>query len=536
MDALECVVDEVALEGLDGISVNALWTRLENRIPQFSLTLDPPTKEYLWRCLVCNPEISFYELPQARKPIVLTDRFAEIDPETGIQEIRRLTLDADDAVYPVHVIQDNKDGIQGSCQYFKERKDITSKIRQDNFTPILTLEQMVSKWGEKLVAVASQAVRYRTLIGPEGDPELKLTDTSYCILERLGRARWQGELQRDLHSNTFKVDARKMHYLRRSLDRNKMITMQTHVIRMANGGQQCSILLLLNRFHVDRRGKYDILMECTSNILSSSPNNIGIMLKLRHQLHVSERTFKRVYHYMAAAKLVEVINLPLHQITPGAGAIKSKKGTDIMVRCLKLLKPYGKKKEDDDDEDNDDDDNDGRNVIAEGRDVEKDVASYAYEIVVNAGTKGISQSELRKRLNIGKLEGRMICRLLDRNDMIKGFMEDEGRQRTTKYISKQFVEQSEAQSGTLGRRAACSSTTPPGHRRSAACSPTPHPTPMRPNPQPPPPGEHVRVTRQGAPATRPPPRPHPPRPNPPRPSARRCHRRQRRQSLRRMRG
>lgn len=39
--------------------------------------------------------------------------------------------------------------------------------------------------------------------------------------------------------------------------------------------------------------------------------------------------------------------------------------------------------------------------------------------VVAAGTKGISQSELRKRLNIGKLEGRMICRLLERNEMIK---------------------------------------------------------------------------------------------------------------------
>ena len=33
-----------------------------------------------------------------------------------------------------------------------------------------------------------------------------------------------------------------------------------------------------------RRGKYDILMESTSNILSSLPNNIGIMIKLRHQL------------------------------------------------------------------------------------------------------------------------------------------------------------------------------------------------------------------------------------------------------------
>lgn len=72
-------------------------------------------------------------------------RFAEIDPETGIQEIRRLTFDADDAVYPVHIVQDDKNGIQGSCLYFKERKDITSKLRQDNLTPILTLEQVVLK-------------------------------------------------------------------------------------------------------------------------------------------------------------------------------------------------------------------------------------------------------------------------------------------------------------------------------------------------------------------------------------------------------
>lgn len=60
------------------------------------------------------------------------------------------------------------------------------------------------RWRKKLVIVASQDLRYRALIGPEGDPDLKLPDFSYCILERLGRSRWQGELQRDLHCNAFK--------------------------------------------------------------------------------------------------------------------------------------------------------------------------------------------------------------------------------------------------------------------------------------------------------------------------------------------
>ncbi|CAJ0954417.1 unnamed protein product, partial [Ranitomeya imitator] len=46
-------------------------------------------------------------------------------------------------------------------------------------------------------------------------------------------------------------------------------------------------------------------------------------------------------------------------------------------------------------------------------------------------------------MNVGKLEARMLCRLLERHMLIKGFMEDEGRQRTTKFISHVFVEESE---------------------------------------------------------------------------------------------
>ncbi|XP_063055245.1 general transcription factor 3C polypeptide 1-like [Engraulis encrasicolus] len=235
------------------------------------------------------------------------------------------------------------------------------------------------------------------------------------------------------------MDAKKLHYLRRSLDKNNLITMQSHVIRMPSGGQQCSILLLLKRFHVDRRGKYDILMEGLSNLLLTQPNRTGIMIKLRHQLNVSERTFKKIYQYMMTNKLVEVMSKPVHQVNPMTAPIKTRKGSDLVVRCIKLLKPYGRKEDDDDD---DDDDNGNSSLVAEGRDVERDVASQAYDIVVRSGTKGIAQRDIRKQLNVGKLESRMICRLLERNEMIKGFMEDEGRQRTTKYVSKLFVEQS----------------------------------------------------------------------------------------------
>ncbi|XP_033887419.3 general transcription factor 3C polypeptide 1 isoform X2 [Acipenser ruthenus] len=442
MDALLALEDEVALEGLDGITLSGLWFRIQNRVPKFPLLLDPATKQFLWQALVCNTELEFYELPKERPAFVFFDRFKEIDPETGIQEIRKESSLVED-VYPVHIVFDNKKGIKGSCQFFNERRNVTDQIRNEALQPCCTLEEAVDRWADKLVVVASQRVRYRALIGWEGNPELKLPDYSYCILERLGRARWQGELQRDLHCGAFKTDARKLHYLRKVLDRNDLLTMQSHVIRLPNSSQQHSILLLLKRFHVDRRSKYAILMERVSNVLAAKPGKLAVMIHLRHELGLCERTFKRMYQYMIAAGIAQVVSVPLHELNPETGHCKTKKGTDIIVRCLKLLKEYKKKAGEGGDDNEEEEDNLRSSWQPVERVWERDMLAQAYELIESRGTTGIPQTEIRLSMNIGKLEARMICRLLERCKLIKGFMEDEGRQRTTKYISKMYVERSD---------------------------------------------------------------------------------------------
>ncbi|KAM9179444.1 general transcription factor 3C polypeptide 1 [Mergus octosetaceus] len=440
MEALWALLDEVALEGLDGVTLSALWHRLGTRSPPFPLPLEPATQQLLWAALSAQPAVSFYLLPRARPPLRLHDRYEEIDLETGILETKRDPVPLDD-IYPVHMVLDNKDGIQGSCRYFKERVDITDQVRRKDLQPCYTYTEAVEKWGEKLVIVASQDQRYRALIGWEGDPDLKLPDFSYCILERLGRARWQGELQRDLHSGAFKVDAGKIHYHRRVLDRNGLITMQSHVIRLPSGAQQHSILLLLTRFHVDRRSKYDILMEKLSSMLSARSNHMETLGNLREELGLCERTFKRLYQYMMNAGLAKVISIPLQEIQPNGGPYKTKKGTDVMVRCLKLLKEFRKKMEDY----HDDDEEEIITKVVQPVDIvcERDMLTQAYEIIESRGTKGISQAEIRMAMNVGKLEARMLCRLLERYKVVKGFMEDEGRQRTTKYVSYSFADESD---------------------------------------------------------------------------------------------
>uniref|UniRef100_A0A8C6MKJ1 Ral transcription factor IIIC subunit 1 n=1 Tax=Nothobranchius furzeri TaxID=105023 RepID=A0A8C6MKJ1_NOTFU len=444
MEPPSIVADEVALEGLDGITIPSLWIRLEDRRPKFPLKLDDCTKGFIWSYLVSNVDFRFYELPQERENIELFDRFKGLDPDTGVEKETLSSQHRD--VYPIHVIPENKDGIQGSCAFFKQRKDITKKLRSQSLTPVINLEEALKMYGRKLVVVASQALRFRTLIGPESDPDLKLSSDSYCVLERVGRARWQGELQRDLHGGLFKADARKLHYLRKSLVIHDLITMQSYVRRLHSGQRQHSVLLLLKRFHISRRSKYDLLMESMSTFLQELPSQFSTVDMLKEHLNVTEPNLKRLFNYMRAGKFVQFCHYPLEDLCPSAGPCKNKNGSKVLVRCVKLLKPYTKKSVPEEEEDEDDEDEEdysgarkGGGVPTVGRIMERDVLYQAYDFILSSGTKGVSQRDLSSRLNISLLESRITWRKLVKDGMVKPFMEDVGRQRMRKFISHKFA-------------------------------------------------------------------------------------------------
>lgn len=72
-------------------------------------------------------------------------RFKEIDSETGTETTQRFS-DTKKEVYPVQIIPENKDGIQGSCALFKERKDVTKQVRSKSVTPLVSLEEALKRF------------------------------------------------------------------------------------------------------------------------------------------------------------------------------------------------------------------------------------------------------------------------------------------------------------------------------------------------------------------------------------------------------
>ena len=81
-DYLYQIQDEICLEGLDGITLQALWLRLANRAG-YSLGLTEEAKLFVWSCVLALQEVSLHQLNEARQDLVLHDRQGATIPDRG---------------------------------------------------------------------------------------------------------------------------------------------------------------------------------------------------------------------------------------------------------------------------------------------------------------------------------------------------------------------------------------------------------------------------------------------------------------------
>jgi general transcription factor 3C polypeptide 1 len=234
MNGFSVCLDEIALEGLDGITISTLWRRIYSA--KLCSNVDESYKEFLWRCISSCQDIEAYLLPTPREDIV--------------------NFEADSKIYPYHCI--NEAGVRGSCAMFQTRSLIdVSKI---------SLQNAVETYGNTLVLVASQLLRNKVLLGPEFDVSVKIAEASYCLLEIIGRARKLGRLHSTLALQTL-VDSRSLFAQVKTLLKLQLITKQPVVTRNRNAP---SSIIYLAKYHTEH--SYDSVQFKISEALAEAPD------------------------------------------------------------------------------------------------------------------------------------------------------------------------------------------------------------------------------------------------------------------------
>lgn len=268
------LLDEIALEGLNGITFPSLWIRLHDR-DRYLTTLNKPKvfgfddygdsngsklKNFVLNVCLKESErgnIQFYRTKNAQRKVQIYDRNNYFVQETG-------TLLVDDSQIPDNLYppvigvkptsnESNPDAqILGSCVDYHSRVNITAKILRDRPT---NFDQFESKYSEQMlqiVMVASQKLRAISLFGADRWFEYDhLKPECYLILESIGLKRWYGEINFGKETPQYldpKIRA-SFYYFRKILTDERLILSITNTLFKAKRQQVSqAIVAYLPRF------------------------------------------------------------------------------------------------------------------------------------------------------------------------------------------------------------------------------------------------------------------------------------------------
>ncbi|XP_034239860.1 general transcription factor 3C polypeptide 1 [Thrips palmi] len=431
LDYTATILDEIALEGLDGITLQGLWVRL-GACPHFPMAIDQDAQKFIWEVVKRLEDVDVFELPTERSPLVLFNRFELVDHELG-NVIEPEIIPED--IYPFKVVDDQTRGIIGSCPLYDDRREITERAKQ------ATLEAAIRKWGSRLVLVASQSVRSAALMGDDVDPCLELTPMHFCILERIGRARYHGEVtQGKISLHCTGEDPKSLFYYRKTLLLHKLITKQG--FNLKSNAQNCSgSLLHLPRFFSEHKSKIYYWTERIVEFLRGKVNFLADYEEVRNEIGgttLPKKLFKTP-DFLRFVKSEKVTYRTVHPDAPRE--VWKNKGSDKekLIRVVRLVNPNCSVKDEWVKEEEAEEEEEGIGYVDEStRMLDVPIMTQAFNAVDEAGPNGLTQVELSKKLGMTKLQARTLCRNLLRRNLVSTFMNDVGRQRFYKYCSKRF--------------------------------------------------------------------------------------------------
>lgn len=435
------VLDEICLEGLDGITLQGLWTRLESR-PGYSLGVTDNAKLFVWQILEMLEQVTFYILEQARPPLILHDRYRHMDGDLGI------VIEPDDVpddIYPFCLVDDELSGVKGSCWTYSKRKEVEKGLT------LADAEAM----GGKFVIVGSQEARTEALIGEDWDPLQVngLTATQWAILERVGRARYHGEVtQGKLSLQAMNENPKTLFYHRKALLTKGFIVKQVHH-QKSRGQNFQGTLFHIPRFYVERKPKALILVRNAIEFLKSQEEGIASYDDVRNHLKLGNSVKKLFKTHEFQRFMKGDVRVPYRTLFPDAEENEWKRKGSHQEKSVRVVKLLDMNAEPDAVFGGDEEDyianKSERESVERGATpagvldqsgwlLDRTMMWQAFAKVEEAGAEGLSQQQLGQKLGQGKLEARTICRNLLRRGLVMTVMKDIGRQRVTNFVAKKF--------------------------------------------------------------------------------------------------
>ncbi|RUS73738.1 hypothetical protein EGW08_018499, partial [Elysia chlorotica] len=302
------IIEEIALEGLEGITIEALWKRLENR-PGFSeQPLDADSQRYIWSLLIRHSALQFFVLPEPRPELVI---FRYNDCVTKGSLKCTLPEEVCEDIYSRTMVA--KNGVMGCCDHFDTREDITEEIRGHGPGGGVSLEYAMHRWGQTLVIVASQRCRDMILLQSCDKP---VHIEFYSFLELIGRSRYDGEvtfcrnrrglcnpLDKNFSSptNTFsRLDA---------LISLGLVTKQVFIMtyQKPHWVNQVVRLFHLKRFYTASQANYTALLTSLTAHLSNAPDKTAPFYNILKELDIKPELFykasKRAGNYFSVSNV-----------------------------------------------------------------------------------------------------------------------------------------------------------------------------------------------------------------------------------------
>ncbi|KAG5885477.1 hypothetical protein JTB14_005068 [Gonioctena quinquepunctata] len=435
------IIDELCLEGLDGITFEAYWKRFSENLEE-SIEINRNIKEYIWNIIRKNPNLRFYQLAEPRRKLEIYNRYKYIDTEIGV--VMELAYELPD-IYPHKLVNDPN--VKGSCSTFEERIDVSDKIKDKDYGE-------VELFGQKLIILASQNLRTVALLSELTDPLIEMQNMEYCILERIGRSRKHGLLTQGNMSisSAFKMDPKSVFHYKKQLYNNHLISKHFFYIKSVFTDQNKSgRLLQLKRFHASIKPKSLLVAEKVVDLLKKQPGYRMDKNHLRSYFGTKYGSIGKIFKSPEFRKFVKTDAVyPYRFMYPNAKPSEYMKKSftgEKDVKCFELKNPHinlaASWNTDRADSDEDDEDVSDEEESTGGKLYNMEIIKEVYYHIYMSGQEGCSIWKIMKLTQVDKNTCRMVLKKLLQKNFVDIEKFDKGKQRALLYRAACFEKDGE---------------------------------------------------------------------------------------------